>query len=589
MLDRISLVISILLLALFLFFVGIRLKAIVTADKRILVSDEHVCRIYSIVFALCAIAVFLVLAFRSLYYYDPTYDALVQGMTKLAFIQQHKSLFVHYKTIMVNTFSNEWLGEMNGLYYLLISQKDQAIGFANTEVWLFLFFLFLWVPTAFGYSGRYTGIISLSATATSVCFGLAVTMKTDLLSVGLLPFTVALLYVYYKTEESFYLFVSIVAIGALAGSKITVMPTAGLLAVALMIFIIFGAKKRSWFPILLGLFFGIPSNLRYILNLIQYGNPFQRVQNEKMEISFSTFAGNVKGILSGFNETPKLIYTRSVDSGGEVLYNALGYLGYTMLLVCAVGLITFLILTIKNKVRNTLLMTKTIVFIFIPFVLGLVFVLFSTPWYPWSFRYFAGYVLTVVLVFTTYLFIILQKVKKTWISIGFVLCMVIALAVPSVLNVAANFRIGQAIPVSLSTQKTLNSLQRKLLYVWRGNYDELAAVPGFLTLYENGGDALVLCEWNVMYYQYFGKDHCIHMDLAYDAADLLQRLNDRDYNIIVVASTNYSSQINGYAAVEDRLGTLGYTRYITRNGALFLKSNALELNDLPILSLDEIV
>jgi hypothetical protein len=292
-----------------------------------------------------------------------------------------------------------------------------------------------------------------------------------------------------------------------------------------------------------------------------------------MDFSINNFMGNLKGILLGFNEIPRLVFTSEFLLGGLVLDYALGFIGYSMLLFIMIGIIIFIIQTMKDKIRNTILIKRTGFFIIIPFLLGVIFVMFSTSWRPWSFRYFAGFVLTVGLVFTTYLFDIAQKSRKNIISIGFIQCMLVLLVVPSVLNIARGFlNYGGILPASLSTQKKYNSLQKKLLSVlYQYKYSEYAVIPGFMELYYGGGNALVLCDVNISYYQFFGENNCIYVDLAYDRNDLIHRFQDKNYDLIVIATGKYNN--NHYAVIENRLKLLGYSMYFTKTSMLFINNN----------------
>jgi hypothetical protein len=239
---------------------------------------------------------FVALAIRPFFYLDTTDDALIQGMTKLAFIEQHQTLFVHYDSLTINTFSNEWLGELNGLFYMLIIGNESGALFGNAEMFLFIAVAALYCVRAFGYQGKYAYPIAFVCVTLPVITGLTMTIKTDLSSIILLPLSVAFLLQYYRSESPNALFASILAIGAAASSKISSLPGAGLLLLALILFYFFKAKKKPVLPVIAGAVMAAILCNRYVLNLVQYHNPFQRALNEKMQFSIGNFKNSLVGL-----------------------------------------------------------------------------------------------------------------------------------------------------------------------------------------------------------------------------------------------------------------------------------------------------
>ena len=130
---------------------------------------------------LCTFFIFLVI--RNLNYFDTTDDALTQGMTKLAFIQQHATLFAYYDSWTINIFSNEWLGELNGLFYLILTGDDRMVLMGNTEIFLFIIICLLGLIKTFHYKGNQIILLISYFSTLPVITGLAMTLKTDLISI----------------------------------------------------------------------------------------------------------------------------------------------------------------------------------------------------------------------------------------------------------------------------------------------------------------------------------------------------------------------------------------------------------------------
>ena len=179
---------------------------------------------------LIVFVLFALLTARSLYYYDTTDDAMIQGLPKVAFIIQHLSLFVSYDTTVINTFSNEWLGEMNSVYYMAMTHKDIATSFANVEIWTVLAMFFAAAYQQFHPQKKTNWPVAVAVSCSAVAIGIAMTIKTDLFAMALLPFAMASLYQYYQNESDWNLFAAIVALGAAAGAKIAILPAAGFAA-----------------------------------------------------------------------------------------------------------------------------------------------------------------------------------------------------------------------------------------------------------------------------------------------------------------------------------------------------------------------
>ena len=521
------------------------------------------------------VVMFALLIFHNVYYYDNTSDGMMQGMPKLAFIQQAGSLFVRYNTPSPNIFANECLGEMNGLYYLLFTLQDEAILAGNSEIWLMSYFGFLYAVRSFGYRGKLDGVLALSCSMIPVMTGIAMTLKTDLISMILPVVSVVLLFEYYRNQTSANLFAAILFLGAMAASKITVLPLAGLLLIGLVLFYFTRAKERPVLPVLCGGFLFVVMCNRYVINLLQYGNPFIRPANEKMSFSLSNFMGNLQGIIESCNEIPELIATiepRSISN--FVLIRGMGYSGWLFIGLVCFGVVFALwkLVASRNRRPKGKDFVPTI-FVWIPFALALIFVMFSTVWYAWSFRYLAGYVLTMYLLLGALLFSAL-KANGNWFKILMSGLLAVLMICLSTANGIYNFRYGQAIPTSLEVQRQYPSTIRKLLYSDVERIETWQDDAALLHLFENGGTGLVMIEFSVPFYQYFGDDNCVKIDMAGTQEELLEWFESGEYDLVAVASTHY--QPDQYSDLESALSAAGYVRCTIDTAGVFLSPNAIQ-------------
>lgn len=495
---------------------------------------------------------------RSLFFYDTTEDALIQGMPKLAFIQQHQSLFVKYDSATINTFSNECLGELNGLYYLLMSGEDRTALFGNAEVFLFIVCSFYYITCVFYNKGKYKGTMAFSMVTLPVVTGISMTIKTDLIAMAVFPLAVCFYTQYIYSRRKEYLYVTLLALAASSGAKISLLPATGLLLISLVIFYIKYENKEIR-PVLSGIVYFLVFNYRYITNWIQYGNPFQRALNEKAEITAENFFNALSGILLEFNELPEMLNTyKKYASNNWVVNKGTGYAGYILLLIIIIAVGYFFTNKSNSKVR---LETR---YIYLPIIGGFLFFMFSTKWYAWSFRYVAPYV--ILLFFESIR--VFQLVEVCHRNAG--VAVIRALFLASILNALSVFRWGQAYPYSVVDAQYMSKTERKLIYSSLIKSDDLVQIPELMNILENGGRALVYDTFSYPYYHFFGDNHCVYVDLAYDEDALIEQYSKKDYDFLVIATSK--DDTSNYANSYNYFTDLGYDVYETTAGIIFINN-----------------
>ena len=140
-----------------------------------------------------------------------------------------------------------------------------------------------------------------------------------------------------------------------------------------------------------------------------------------------------------------------------------------------------------------------------------------------------------------------------------------------VFNSAQAFRFGQARPVVVDELLTMNKTEKKLLYSSYTKYEDLENIPNLIDVLEYGGTALVLDEFSVPYYYYFGDNNCIYIELVKNEAQLIEKFLKRgNYDFVAVASSNYDEE--KYDSLEDAMNKNGYSKYVGSYGAIFMSS-----------------
>lgn len=517
-------------------------------------------KIWNFIAIFTIISIIALLACHNVVYYDTTDDALVQGMPKLAYIQQHKTLFVRYNTATINTFSNEWFGEINGLFYLILTGRDNFVLFGNVEILIFIFIALVEIiDTISKKQEKYTWLLAGYILSTPVVLGLSMTIKTDLASLIMVAIMIVTIHEYMKVKSEFLLIASIATIGAVAATKVTVIPIAGLFAISIIIYYFRNIERKKIVDVILGIFIAGIFCSRYVINLFEYHNPFQRALNEKAVFSVFNCVDNVRGIVGKFFETKSLIETiPSWSSNNWVLTKGMGYGGEIIALLIVIGVF----LNLKYLIKR-----QNVWYFLIPYVGSALFVLMGTLWYDWSFRYFYPYILPVEIWAIIYISDRLKRKKRIYRFFSEMGCFFICVIM--ILNGCNAFRMGQAIPDTVDNVIKMPKTEQKLLYSCFIKYDDLNEIPGFMQILENGGKGIVLDEFSSPYYELFGDDNCVFIDLVADETELLNHYNDSSYDFIAISSLDYDSDM--YISFETEMKNNGYVKYVGSYGAIFIK------------------
>ncbi|MDD6070064.1 MAG: hypothetical protein PUC12_04520, partial [Clostridiales bacterium] len=236
-------------------------------------------------------------AARAFLYFDTTPDASSYGMPRIFLFSNSGSLFINMDTLSKNIFVNEWNGELNAVFYRVLTGNNVSIPFANIETYFYAGLSLIFLGKDLFKEKRYSIYPAYLVMFLPVVVFLAYTCKGDLLGMVTFPIFVLILFLYWKEERdgisSLNLLFGTVISGALAtGARITIIPAVGLIMLIMLGDFLFRKKYREIRIVLLSACISyIIGWGRYILNFLYYSNFFERVDagNETVAPNISRF------------------------------------------------------------------------------------------------------------------------------------------------------------------------------------------------------------------------------------------------------------------------------------------------------------
>ncbi len=460
--------------------------------------------------------IFIFLAYRSIYFFDTTWDSLVYELTRILFYAHAHSVFVLQPTLAFNIFSNEWNGELNALFYLVAANNDQASSFGNVEIWLLLCLSYAWLLENFNTPKFFTLLGGLILASAPVWLGLATTVKGDLLMVATLSAGFGFVLNFYTNANKTlnYLF-AVAALSLACGSKILALPLAGLLLIQVT-FSFITQKQHKFFRIkilCMAIILIVIANARYIVNIYHYGNPLKHI--ESFQFSFHNFFPNLLGIFQSFFD---LFYNQWKFSTFS-LNMGLGYLGFALAASIMVG--------IWSNRRNKHSLSQSQIVAMTLLAIVLLFLLLNFPWYPWSFRYFAPFCFFfVAFLFAKSVSQLKEGKNTTLISLVWV-CLIS-------INMFFSLRdTGERMPVSFQTSMQQVEMQRKVAfnpYLWDG--PEGLSFLNYNSPYIK--NVLVFNNVNAVVVPFFGEHHSKNVTLVDSLDNLYRKLEKHSYDVIAI-------------------------------------------------------
>ncbi|HHT0592300.1 TPA: hypothetical protein ACTXXA_000905 [Legionella anisa] len=505
-----------------------------------------------------ALTIFLTLTYRSLYYYDNTWDAITYGLTRIDFYAHYHNLFINQPTQAINIFSNEWNGELNCLFYLLCVGNEQACSFGNVEIWLLSFLGYSWLSSIFAVPARFRLFSGLMLASTPVILGLATTIKGDLLAITCfaigLGFTLRLLDKEDSQNSALNFLFAYASFGLAMGAKIIVLPFVALVISLLFFIVVFlPNKKNNWLIFLGSVFLFAIANSKYILNYFTFGSFFKHLESPYP--SFNNIINNLKGIIQSGSDISFLF---SLHPGYPVLNYGLGFLAIPILLwfIYSLWLSKHNIYTYKNLQNHR----YWIVIFFLG--IGFSYLLINLPWYPWCFRYFAPYLLVLVTFIIALPFHFKTRLVFNYYHNKFlVICSAIIIMVNSIFTF---LQPGELFPVPYNKAIKQSEMERKVArhpYLWtilNNNLKELNLEKVHnknILLFNEIGSAVL---------PFFGENHQNNIELTDSLSSFKEKASVKKYDLAAIA-IRPSTSIEKFATV--RLP--GYNR-ISNNPSDFL-------------------
>lgn len=332
---------------------------------------------------------------HSFFFMDSTWDSHTYEMTRILLFSEKKSLLINMDTAIINIFTNEWNGELNAIFYRILSGNNQGISFGNAENLLYGSMCIMCFAEQMKLSVRNKNIITLFIITQPIVIALSMTIKGDFLVIFLMIISYVLWDNFMKNKNNFHLTILLITLGMMAGTKISMVPFAGIGGIIIAIYTLKNYKSflKGYIISFLGILICCS---RYVLNFIFYGNPFMRVDSyvEKIEPSSGHFLNNIYQIINSVLSIDSL-FTKSQPKG-SVLNLGIGIGGLSVFILFTFGLIILIAkkkLTIFGKTKN---------FFLIPFIGSIIIFALSTNWYDFSFRYYLPWICTIeILLITT--------------------------------------------------------------------------------------------------------------------------------------------------------------------------------------------
>ncbi|WP_412755992.1 hypothetical protein [Legionella bozemanae] len=400
-----------------------------------------------------ALAVFLTLAYRSFYFYDNTWDAIVYGLTRIDFYAHSHTLFINQPTQAINIFSSEWNGELNSLFYLLCVDNEQACSFGNVEIWLLSFLGYSWLSGIFGVPAHFRFFSGLLLASTPVILGLTTTVKGDLLASTCFAIGIGFTFRALSKEDSqnsaLNLLFAYSSFGLAMGAKIIVLPFVCLTIFFLMA-IFLSNKKSNWLIFLSGVFLFTIANSRYVLNYFDFEDFFNRLQSPAP--SFNNIIGNLNVIIKSGSSISFLF---SPPQQYYVLQYGLGFLAIPIALWFVYSLWlkgTHIYTRKKLHLQNH----RYLVVIFF-MIIGFSYLLINLPWRSWSFRYFTPYLLVLVTFIIAWPFHF--KTSNYYRDRLLVICTIVIIMTNGIFTF---LQAGEMFPVPYIVAKNQSEMERKL-------------------------------------------------------------------------------------------------------------------------------
>lgn len=555
-------------------------RAVEGENDSVLIKNEYERKTEKMIIALLAIIIGFWM-FRSFVYFDTTWDALVYEMPRIFQFSTGKSLFINQDAIAKNIFVNEWNGELNAIFYRILTGDNISISFGNVETLFYGMLAFYELGKAWLKNNRF--ILALAFISMPVNIFLSFTVKSDLLGCICLPVFLLMLFLYWRTsregETDDILLVGCMAIGALGtGARITLIPAVGCAMVVLMVWLLKnwrGQTKRLLHMIAILVIVYAIAWARYIINFVYYGNPFERcdVPNEKVAFTFERLINTSKAYFSDMVHGSNIL----TESSGTVwaLVKDAGIIGPFIVIGVVYLLVNLSVFIIKRIQEGKLQQYLNEVITTVSILGCYVFLIGAMDYYDWSFRYYMPYLGTIIFAILIAVnnqmampIIPVKGISKniykinTCISYGVVLLMGVNL----ISSVALSYRVGEVTGSDWKTMLKKTEEQRRFAFhpYFLDEYDDVLE-------YINRDSMILVCTGNdEMSEQVYGGN--ADNQVVYTEPDNFESMLTADEWDAVLISPNFGG---AQEVMDNNLEYVKYYEGTVNLGITYLRADKL--------------
>lgn len=494
---------------------------------------------------------------RSFVYFDTTYDALCYEMPRIFQFSTGKSLFINQNAIASNIFVNEWNGELNAVFYRILTGDNISISFGNIEILFYGMLSCYELGRAWLKKHQY--LLALAFISMPVNVFLCFTVKSDLLACICLPIFILMLFLYWKTERDgksdYVLLIGSITVGALGtGARITLIPAVGLAMLVLLAFLFKRGAGVKKLMCLLGITAAVylVGWSRYALNFIYYGNPFARVDvpNEKIAFSLARLVTTSKAYILDLISASN-IFTEGSGTGWA-LERDMGIIG-PFVVVGAIYLLIYVVIWGVKVIRQKKWKCYWAETAIVVGVIGcFVLLLGAMDYYRWSFRYYMPYLGVVAFA----IIVVLDnrsssdiKCKDMWgihknysiISHGLVLLIALNL----ISTVALSYKVGEVTGSDWNTMLQKTEIERRFAFhpyfldEYRDTYEYI----------KNDSYVLACTGINEISEHVYGDNASNHVVYT-DMENLQKELSEKEWDAVLVTS-GFEDALNVMDANED--------------------------------------
>lgn len=485
-------------------------------------------------------------------FFDSTWDAHTYQVPRIELFVQKESLFINMKSNAINIFSNEWNGELNAVFYAILCETNQGMFLANAENFVYSLLVVYWFCKEIRLNRINTILAIIGYCSMPVVVFLSMVVKGDFVTIPFFLTTVIWLKDYIESHSTYSLFFLITGGALAAGSKISMVPFLGLCFISVVVYLIVQNKEKRvkineyivgiWKVLLLGIVCAGVSCSRYFLNWFFYGNFFKRVEsdNEKVTLSWQYFKASIVEIVRTLVDSDNMFMH---EGTAWALYSDMGMVGSVFVILFLPTMIIWMFRSRKMRVRSP---GKTCLYVCIPIIGSMLFLMASTIWYPWSFRYYIPWFL---ILFFYWLYMLQQLshgMSKTMVKMG--VAAEVWLGVLSISStIVLTLRVGEVTHSSWKEAIKKPMIEREYGFhpYLLENLDGSPDIYDFFDQIRSEKKILICNALDTAVSYLFGEDNSNDVTFCIPS-EIILKLSEEEYDVVSVSDVFLSSELETY-------------------------------------------